>query len=69
MKYKIEKGDKFLCLSDYMMNDDTIAYTGGNVYLSESDDCITDDSLDSKHRMDGQDDFFEFFKLVGGNKV
>ena len=65
MRYKIGKGDKYLCLLDYIMDDDRIAYTGGKVYLSESDDCITDDSLDSKHRMEGQDDFFEFFELVG----
>ena len=66
MEYKIKKGDKYLCLSDYIMNDDTIAYTEGKTYLSEIDGCITDNDLDDNHGMSDQDDFFEFFKLVNG---
>jgi hypothetical protein len=64
MKYKIEKGDRFLCLGNYVMDDDRIAYTKGKVYKSELDNSITDDDFDDTHRMDGQDDFFEYFKLI-----
>ena len=64
MEYKIIKGDKFLCLENYTMYDDTIAYTKGKVYECEIDNCITDDQKDKTHQMDGQDDFFDYFKLI-----
>ena len=63
-EYKIKKNDRFLCLSDYIMDDDTIAYTKGKIYLSEVDGCITDNVFDVNHQMEKQIDFFEFFKLA-----
>ena len=62
--YKIQKNDKFLCLYDYVMDDGRIAYTNGKVYFSEIDSCITDDDFDVDHKMEKQDDFFEYFKLL-----
>ncbi len=64
MDYKIKKGDKFLCLENYIMDDGRTTYTKGNVYVSSLDNSITDDEFDVMHEMDGQDDFFEYFKLV-----
>ena len=64
MEYKIKKGDRFLCLEDYIMDDDRIAYTKGKTYFSELDGKITDNEFEVWHEMGGQIDFFEYFKLV-----
>ncbi len=64
MEYKIKKGDKFLCLEDYIMDDDRVAYTQGKVYKSELDNRITDNDFDIMHEMQGQVDFFEYFELI-----
>jgi hypothetical protein len=69
MEYKIKKGDKFLCLEDYIMDDDRVAYTQGKVYKSELDNRITDNDFDIMHEMQGQDDFFEYFKLLHSDTV
>ena len=69
MEYKIKKGDKFLCLEDYIMDDDRVAYTQGKVYKSELDNRITDNDFDIMHEMQGQDDFFEYFKLLHSDAV
>ena len=67
MEYNIKKGDRFICLEDYIMDDDRIAYTKGNVYKSELDNRITDDDFDIQHEMQGQIDFFEYFKLLSSD--
>ena len=69
MEYKIKKGDKFLCLEDYIMDDDIVAYTKGKVYKSELDNRITDNDNDISHRMQGEVDFFEYFKLLPSDTV
>ena len=69
MEYKIKKGDKFLCLEDYIMDDDRVAYTQGKVYKSEFDNRITDNDFDIMHEMQGQDDFFEYFKFLPSDTV
>ena len=62
-KYTIKKGDKFLCLKDYVMVDnDEVAYVAGKTYTSEEDDCIKDEECTVEHDMSGQADFFEYFK-------
>ena len=67
MEYNIKKGDRFICLEDYIMYDDRIAYTKGKVYKSELDNRITDDDFDIQHEMQGQIDFFEYFKLLSSD--
>ena len=62
MNYEIKRGDKFLCLETYVMDDDLIAYTKGQTYISEVDKCITDNDGDKCHEMINQMDFFEHFK-------
>lgn len=64
MEYKIKKGDKFLCLEDYEMDDERIAYSKGKIYQSDLDGRITDNEFDVMHEMEGQNDFFEYFELV-----
>ena len=67
MEYNIKKGDRFICLEDYIMDDDRIAYTKDKVYKSELDSRITDDDFDIQHEMQGQIDFFEYFKLLSSD--
>lgn len=64
MEYKIKKGDKFLCLEDYEMDDERISYTKGKIYQSDLDGRITDNEFDVMHEMEGQNDFFEYFELI-----
>lgn len=65
MIYKIEKGDVFKCIKTFKMETGEKAYIKGKTYLSEKDDCITDDyENDINHYMNNDDDFFEHFKLV-----
>ena len=64
MNYKIKKGDRFLCLEDYVMDDERIAYSKGKIYKSDLDGRITDNEFDVLHEMEGQNDFFEYFELV-----
>jgi hypothetical protein len=68
MQYKIEKGDRFLCLEDYEMEDGRVLYTKGNIYRSDADHRITDNENDIDHRMYGLDDFFEYFKYINNEK-
>ena len=64
MGYKIKKGDTFLCLEDYEMDDERIAYSKGKIYKSDLDGRITDNEFDVQHEMEEQNDFFEYFELV-----
>ena len=64
MEYKIKKGDRFLCLENYVMDDERTAYTKGKMYFSELDGRITDNEFDVLHEMEGQNYFFEYFELV-----
>lgn len=52
MEYKIKKGDKFLCLEDYEMDDERISYTKGKIYQSDLDGRITDNEFDVMHEME-----------------
>ena len=62
--YKIKKGDKFLCLEDYIMDDGWIAYTKGIFYKSVVDRCITNRDGDTNHDMEDEIDFFKHFKKI-----
>jgi len=64
MEYKIKKGDRFICLEDYEMDDERISYTKGKIYQSNLDGRITDNEFDVMHEMEGQNDFFEYFELI-----
>ena len=66
MKLAIIKGDCFLCLEDYIMDDERIAYTKGKEYISEKDGCITDNDKDVSHEMYMEGDFFVYFKCTKG---
>jgi hypothetical protein len=47
---EIKKGDKFKCIENVKMGDtEEVVYTEGKQYLSESDDCITNDLGEKRH--------------------
>lgn len=61
---KVKRGDKFLCIKDVIMNEGVLAYIKGNVYVSERDECITDEQEDVCHgwtKEVGLNDYFTFF--------
>lgn len=47
----IKAGDKFKCIKDVIMDNDPndIAYYAGNIYVSEQDECITDEGKLKTH--------------------
>lgn len=67
-QYQITKGDKFLCIEDYTMDDDTIAYSKGKIYQSHKDSCITDNDDCFYHDMLKQEDFFNHFHKIETGK-
>lgn len=60
----IKKGDKFKCIKDVIMDNDPddIAYTKGKIYISESDECITDNQGDVSHGWNNESEQY-FIKL------
>lgn len=61
--YVIEKGDVFLCIKDFVMDDGDIAYKSGKTYKSEKHNCITDESRHYNHVMSDIPDFFDYFTI------
>lgn len=61
----IKKGDKFKCIKDVIMDNDPddIAYTKGKIYISESDECITDNQGDVSHGWNNESKQY-FIKLL-----
>ena len=47
----IKKGEKFICIKDFVMDCGRIDYTRGLIYLSEKDKCITDNENRIGHQM------------------
>ena len=64
MKLTIEVKDTFLCTKTYKMTEGEKAYIKGNLYICEVENYLTDESLDTHHRMNGETDFFEYFKYL-----
>ena len=63
----IKKGDKFKCIKDVIMDDDPeeVAYTSGKIYISEIDECITDNQGIIDHHWNNKEDNQYFIKLSG----
>jgi hypothetical protein len=56
MSTKIKKGDAFCCIKTVRMDDDIdgeVAYKKGFIYVSEVEDCITDEDNETFHRWRG----------------
>lgn len=68
----IKKGDKFRCIKDVTMNDGTLGYKEGKIYVSEYDTCITDEGIDDLHSWEceneGDDDYLEYFVKLDGTQ-
>ena len=48
---EIKKGDRFLCIKDFIMDNGLIAYSVGLKYSSDFDKCITDNKSNTSHYM------------------
>ena len=61
----IKKGDKFKCIKDVIMKEDSknIAYTSDRTYISEEDNCITDNDGIIYHNWNETDVKIYFVKL------
>ena len=59
----IKAGDKFKCIKDVIMDDDPndIAYYADNIYVSEKDECITDEQGYAGHK------WYEYGTTEGNN--
>lgn len=66
MEYIINKGDTFLCIKDFVMNNEnkTVEYTKGKTYISEWKHCITDNSKRNYHVMGTMKNFFDYFVKI-----
>lgn len=70
----IKKGQRFLCLKDYIMDDGSIAYKRGQIYEASGKNTLPS-IFDSTHWMDRSGDFNEHFEkqkkkkpvTLGGN--
>jgi hypothetical protein len=62
----IKKGQRFLCLKDYIMDYGAVAYKSGQIYEASGKD-ILPSNVDSTHCMYRSDDFDEHFKRVKNN--
>jgi hypothetical protein len=61
---KIKKGEKYLCLKDYVMQNGRLAYTKGKSYQSENDLCLTNNQFNKCHQMYLSDEFYEHFEIL-----
>lgn len=61
---KIKKGQRFMCIKDYVMEDGWIAYFEGKEYICYEDNCLTDEQNDSHHKMNNETDFNEHFEEI-----
>lgn len=66
----IKKGDKFECIKDVIMdnNPKDIAYTSGKIYISELNECITDDQNKVNHYWSNEESEQYFIKLPKNKK-
>lgn len=72
----IKKGQRFLCLKDYIMDDGSLAYKCGQIYEASNKNTLPS-IFDSTHWMDRSGDFDEHFEkqkkkrqvLPGGNGI
>lgn len=60
-KYKVTKGTPYKCIKDVVTSDGELAYIKGVTYLSESDNCITDEEGDSEHYWTAGTGVLDFF--------
>lgn len=64
----IKKGQRFLCLKDYIMDDDSLAYKCGQEYEATGNN-ILPSIVDSTHTMFRDEDFNEHFERIKYEKV
>lgn len=65
---KIGKGKQYRCINDVVMVDGVIAYIKGKVYVSEQDECITDEQGCKCHFWGVCERTKHFFEEIGKSK-
>ena len=62
----IKKGDKFECIKPVIMdgNPEDVAYTEGELYTSDFDNCITDNQGNKSHYWSDKKELTIYFKMV-----
>jgi hypothetical protein len=61
---KIKKGNEFVCIKKVIMKFSKITeYKKGFIYISEKDDCITNESGDKNHQWDVKYNIRYFVKI------
>ena len=62
----IKKGDKFKCIKSVIMEDnpEDVAYTEGELYISDFDNCITDNQGNKNHYWSDKKELITYFKKV-----
>lgn len=66
MKPTIKKGNTYLCLKDYVMYDDSIAYIEGKTYSADRDGNLPSEGC-AYHDMNDEENFDEYFTQVSGS--
>lgn len=63
---EIKKGQRFYCKEDVVMSngEHKITYIKGNYYISEKDNCITNEQGDKLHRWSSPHELSKYFELV-----
>lgn len=62
--YPIKKGDKFLCIKDFVMDIGDTAYTKGKEYISEYDECVTNNDGNTRHFHTEEGDLYKYLIKV-----
>jgi hypothetical protein len=65
----IRKGEKFECIQDVVMDNDELAYKKGEVYISDTNGCITDRMENIEHSWEDGfgvkcEDWQKYFKRI-----
>src|SRR5690606_10820896 len=57
----IKRGDIYRCIKDYTMERGNVAYKKGQYYVSERDECLTDEGENAGHIMTLNNEVYEHF--------
>lgn len=61
---RIKKGNEFVCIKKVVMSDcNTTEYRKGFIYISEKDNCITNESGDKNHHWNFKGNIKYFVKI------
>lgn len=62
--YPIKRGDSFICTKDFIMDDGEVSYTEGKMYISEENNCVTNNKGNSSHMHSEDGDLYEHMNKI-----